>query len=138
ALRTLQEQGVEPSAVASLLSEGLIVPVLTAHPSEVRRKSVLDRQAAIARDVDALDQPCAELERQHAENDLRRQVSILWRTRLLRNVRVAVADEIENALSYFEHSFLPALPGLYAAWEATLGSAGGQPGGLPSFLRVGS
>ncbi len=132
AIRTLEDDGIEPSAVVSLLSEGLIVPVLTAHPSEVRRKSVLDRQAAIARDLDALDGP--EASRGDAQSDLRRQVSILWRTRLLRNVRVAVDDEIDNALSYLEHSFLPALPGLYAEWEAILG----QPGTLPSFLRVGS
>lgn len=134
ALRTLDEQGVSPQAVATLLADALIAPVITAHPSEVRRKSVLDRQNAIAGDLEAIDRATTDAERAHAEADLRRQVSILWRTRLLRNVRVAVDDEIENAVSYFEHSFLPALPKLYAHWQEALGDTDT----LSSFLRVGS
>ena len=133
-LRALDEQGVPSSSVVELLSGALIVPVLTAHPSEVRRKSVLDRQNAIARDLNAMDGAENDGERELAETDLRRQVSILWRTRLLRNVRVVVDDEIENAVSYLEHSFLPALPRLYAHWEQRLGS----PAALSSFFRVGS
>lgn len=134
ALRALDEQGVSRDAVIKLLSRGLIAPVITAHPSEVRRKSVLDRQNAIAGDLEAMDRAASDAERASAEADLRRQVSILWRTRLLRNVRVAVDDEIENAVSYFEHSFLPALPALYAHWQEVLGGAVA----LRSFLRVGS
>jgi phosphoenolpyruvate carboxylase len=132
ALRALDSQGVKADQVVTLLADGLIVPVITAHPSEVRRKSVLDRQNAIASDLEAIDRAASPSERVQAETDLRRQVAILWRTRLLRNVRVAVQDEIENAVSYFEHSFLPALPALYAHWRETLA------GDLPSFLRVGS
>lgn len=134
ALRTLEEQGVHPEAVFRLLSRGLITPVITAHPSEVRRKSVLDRQNAIAADLDTMDRVATGIERTRAETDIRRQIAILWRTRLLRNVRVAVDDEIENAVSYFEHSFLPALPLLYADWRELLKG----PERLSSFLRVGS
>ncbi len=134
ALRALGEQNVAPRAVADLLAQGLIAPVITAHPSEVRRKSVLDHQNAIAGDLEAMDRAASDIERAHAQADLRRHVAILWRTRLLRNVRVAVDDEIDNAVSYLEHSFLPALPRLYAHWQEVLGGAGE----LPSFLRVGS
>ncbi|WP_309093001.1 phosphoenolpyruvate carboxylase, partial [Phenylobacterium sp.] len=56
-----------------------------------------------------------------------------WRTRLLRQVKIAVSDEIENAVSYFERSFLAALPRLYAHWREVLGEDS-----LNSFLRVGS
>jgi phosphoenolpyruvate carboxylase len=132
AVRALGEEG-GARAVAGLLSKGLIAPVITAHPSEVRRKSVLDRQNAIAGDLEGMDRAASDAERAQAQADLRRQVAILWRTRLLRNVRVAVDDEIENAVSYFEHSFLPALPPLYAHWQEVLGD---EP--LPSFLRLGS
>lgn len=134
AMRTLAEQGVPASAAAELLSTALIAPVITAHPSEVRRKSVLDRQNAIAANLEAMDRAASPTERSHAETDLRRQVSILWRTRLLRNMRVAVDDEIDNAVSYFEHSFLPALPQLYAHWMEALGN----PDAFKSFLRVGT
>ena len=134
ALHELETKGISRSAVTALLSKSLIAPVITAHPSEVRRKSVLDRQNAIATDLDAADRAIGDDERKRALDDLRRQVFILWRTRLLRNVRVAVDDEIENAASYFEHSFLPALPALYAHWQDALETEDR----IPSFLRVGS
>ncbi|HQT55076.1 MAG TPA: phosphoenolpyruvate carboxylase, partial [Phenylobacterium sp.] len=67
------------------------------------------------------------------ERELVRQIAIIWRTRLLRGVKLGVTDEIENAVSYFERSFLTELPRLYAHWrELTPGVD------LPSFLRVGS
>jgi phosphoenolpyruvate carboxylase len=134
ALRTLEAQGVGVREVVELLQHALIAPVITAHPSEVRRKSVLDRQGAIANQLDAMEQAPGEAERSAAERELVRQVSIFWRTRLLRSVKLGVGDEIENAVSYFERSFLPALPRLYARWLETLG----EPEGLNSFLRVGS
>lgn len=133
ALRSLKTDGVGTDAVAELLRGALIAPVITAHPSEVRRKSVLDRQSAISRDLEAFDHAHSEAERGAIERELLREVSIFWRTRLLRSVRIAVADEIENAVSYFERSFLAELPRLYAHWGEVLGD-----GALPSFLRVGS
>jgi phosphoenolpyruvate carboxylase len=131
-LRTLEQRGVTGEAVRALLSNGLVAPVITAHPSEARRKSVLDHQHAIGRDLERLEQAKADAERNRIDADIRQQVSILWRTRLLRNVRIAVEDEIGNAVSYFEDSFLRAIPALYAHWQEILGEE------MPSFLRVGS
>jgi phosphoenolpyruvate carboxylase len=133
ALRTLAAEGIEAQAVRDLLAQALIAPVITAHPSEVRRKSVLDRQSAIAANLDALDAARTEAERAAIETELVRQVSIFWRTRLLRVVQPQVGDEIENAVSFFERSFLAALPALYAHWREVLGEDQ-----LASFLRVGS
>ena len=134
ALRTLRAEGVSQEAVIELLANALIAPVITAHPSEVRRKSVLDRVGAIADDLDAFDHARTEAERAAIERELMRQVSIFWRTRLLRSVKLGVGDEIENAVSYFERSFLPEVPRLYAHWLEVLG----DPKDLNSFLRVGS
>ncbi|WP_332770304.1 phosphoenolpyruvate carboxylase [Phenylobacterium sp.] len=134
ALRVLKAQGVGVDQVMALLEGALVAPVITAHPSEVRRKSILDRQGAIADDLDAYDQAHADTDRARLERELMRQVAIFWRTRLLRNVKLGVGDEIENAVSYFERSFLPELPRLYAHWLEVLG----EPDRLPSFLRVGS
>jgi phosphoenolpyruvate carboxylase len=134
ALRTLKAEGMEADAVLGLLKEALIAPVITAHPSEVRRRSVLDRQSAIADDLDAYDRARGDAERAALEKELVRQVSIFWRTRLLRAAKIGVADEIENAVSYFERSFLPGLPRLYAHWEHVLGGTKA----LPSFLKIGS
>jgi len=134
AIRTLASEGVDTAAVIELLRGALIAPVITAHPSEVRRKSVLDRVGAIADDLDAYDHARTEAERASIERELMRQVAIFWRTRLLRSVKLGVGDEIENAVSYFERSFLPELPRLYAHWLEVLG----EPEDLTSFLRVGS
>jgi phosphoenolpyruvate carboxylase len=134
AVRTLKGEGVSLDEVVELLQSALIAPVITAHPSEVRRKSVLDRVGAIADDLDAFDHAATDADRAAIERELVRQVSIFWRTRLLRSVKLGVGDEIENAVSYFERSFLPELPRLYAHWVEVLGN----PENLNSFLRVGS
>jgi len=133
ALRTLHAEGLAAEIVRRLLAQALVAPVITAHPSEVRRKSVLDRQSAIADDLDAFDHAHTDVERETIERELVRQISIFWRTRLLRSVRPEVGDEIENAVSFFERSFLGALPALYAHWREVLADDA-----LPSFLRVGS
>jgi phosphoenolpyruvate carboxylase len=133
ALRTLHAEGIDDAAVRDLLSCALIAPVITAHPSEVRRKSVLDREGAVTRELDRLDSAAGEAERAAVERELIRQVSIFWRTRLLRRVKIAVDDEIWNAVSFFERSFLTVLPRLYAHWEELLGVED-----LASFLKVGS
>ncbi len=134
ALRALKADGVPLEDVVQLLRHALIAPVITAHPSEVRRKSVLDRVGAISDDLDCFDHASSDAERAAIERELVRQVSIFWRTRLLRSVKLGVGDEIENAVSYFERSFLPELPRLYAHWMEVLG----EPAALNSFLRVGS
>ena len=133
ALRTLNAEGIAPQTVRELLHQALIAPVITAHPSEVRRKSVLDRQSAVSDELDALERAHAEAERAAIEREMVRQVSIFWRTRLLRSVKPEVGDEIENAVSFFERSFLKALPALYDHWREVLAEED-----LPSFLRVGS
>jgi len=122
ALATLAAAGIDRDAVRSLLDGALIAPVLTAHPTEVRRKSMIDRETAIAVLLDTAD----------SEPELLRQITLLWQTRPLRNVRPVVEDEIDSAMSYLRGSFVPALPRLYAQWEALLG------GSLASFLRPGN
>ncbi|MBT9469860.1 MAG: phosphoenolpyruvate carboxylase [Phenylobacterium sp.] len=131
-LRALEAEGVGAAEVAELLAAGLIAPVITAHPTEVRRKSVLDRAGAIAAAFTAWEKARTEAERQGFETELLREVAIFWRTRLLRGVRLGVIDEIETAVSYFERSFLAELPRLYAHWGRQLKAD------LPSFLRIGS
>src|SRR4051812_20167562 len=74
AIRALKAEGVGLDEVVELLRGALVAPVITAHPSEVRRKSVLDRVSAIADDLDAHDRAHGEVERAALERDLMRQV----------------------------------------------------------------
>jgi phosphoenolpyruvate carboxylase len=131
-LESLAAEGVQTPAVAKMLQTAFIAPVITAHPTEVRRKSVLDRTGAIAAALSALEQAVGEAAKHDRELELLREVAIFWRTRLLRGVRLGVIDEIETAVSYFERSFLAELPRLYARWTRQLDAQ------LPSFLRIGS
>lgn len=133
AVTRLENGGVSRGAVLAMLDDALIVPVLTAHPTEVRRKSMIDHRNRIAELMRMRDAGLSETPDGDAvEDSIVRQIALLWQTRPLRRERLFVADEVENALSYLRGTFLPLLPGLYNGWEETLG---GRPA---SFFRLGS
>ncbi len=136
ALARIRSSGIGPERVRALLKEALISPVLTAHPTEVQRKSILDCQAEISRLLTERDRVQLTPEEQAInEEGLRRVVLTLWQTRVLRELRLTVNDEIENGLSYYRSTFFHELPRLYADIEDRLA----EPGlAIPSFLRVGS
>ncbi len=118
-------------------NDALIVPVLTAHPTEVQRKSTLDSQHDIARLLAERDQPLTHRELEHNESLLRARVTSLWQTRMLRESRLTVGDEIENALSYYHTTFLTEIPALYGEIETQL-KEHGLSARLPAFFQMGS
>ena len=145
ALQRLRWAGITPRTVSQTLAHSYVSPVLTAHPTEVQRKSILDAERDIAHlltERDAIKARAAAVNakrdalspRELAANELqiRARVMQLWQTRLLRFTKLTVADEIENALSYYEATFLREIPKLYAELEAALDN---QP--VASFLRMG-
>ncbi|WP_424945264.1 phosphoenolpyruvate carboxylase [Burkholderia pseudomallei] len=138
ALDKLKQAGDASSKTIKQFFEGaLIVPVLTAHPTEVQRKSILDAQHDIARLLAERDQPLTARELAHNEALLRARVTTLWQTRMLRDARLTVADEIENALSYYRATFLDELPALYADIEEALAEHGLR-ARVPAFFQMGS
>ena len=97
----------------------LCSPVLTAHPTEIRRKSSIDREMEIARLLDERDRIEFTPEELAANRRaLRRNVLTLWQTSLVRGTRLRVIDEVANGLSYYDYTFLRALPLFYADLEA--------------------
>ena len=137
--------GISSATIVAALSEAYVSPVLTAHPTEVQRKSILDAERGIATLLLARDDirsrmgssvghkdRLAPLELASNEAQLRSRVMQLWQTRLLRFTKLTVADEIENSLSYYESTFLREIPKLYADLESKLGA---MP--VASFLRMG-
>jgi phosphoenolpyruvate carboxylase len=133
ALDFLRGQGVRLADAATLLDHALITPVLTAHPTEVMRKSMLDHRNRIAalmaqRDLGSKETAAGEV----IEDAIAAQIAFLWQTRALRHERLYVADEVDTALTYLRDIFLPVMPSLYARWERLLGR---RP---KSFLRLGS
>ncbi|WP_296356780.1 phosphoenolpyruvate carboxylase [Ramlibacter sp.] len=141
ALARLRWGGIGAKAVAQTLAHSYLSPVLTAHPTEVQRKSILDAERDIARLLNERDEiraralpkdALAPRELAANESQMRARVMQLWQTRLLRFTKLTVADEIETALSYYEATFLREIPKLYAQIERELGN---QP--VASFLRMG-
>src|SRR5690606_31774833 len=133
ALALLETKGVTREEAIALLDSALITPVLTAHPTEVRRKSIIDHRNRIAALMKLRDAGVGETaDGEPVEVALKRQIALLWRTRPLRRERMFVGDEVETALSYLRDVFLPVLPVLYARWERALGR---RPA---SFLKIGS
>jgi phosphoenolpyruvate carboxylase len=133
--------GLSAGDVKGFFDAALIVPVLTAHPTEVGRKSVLDRErevAAILLDRGRTHETPDEAT--ESEAALARCILTLWQTALLRRSKLRVIDEIANGLSFFERTFLAQLPRLYARLEAELVAVGAATDGeaLAPFFRIGS
>ena len=148
ALARVKQAGITTDDVVQTLAQSFVSPVLTAHPTEVQRKSILDAERDIAQLLEARDhiqaqaqpasgggkKPDALTLKALAANEqaLRVRVLQLWHTRLLRFSKLTVADEIENSLSYYEATFLQEIPKLYAELEEALGTEAIAP-----FFRMG-
>jgi phosphoenolpyruvate carboxylase len=136
ALERVRGTGLSRDELLAFFRGALMRPVLTAHPTEVQRKSVLDSQRAVARILTEQDRlALTPQERAESEQELKRVILTLWQTSEIRTFRLRVIDEIENGLSYYHYTFLTELPKLYGELEDTLGFARAD---LPSFFRIGS
>ena len=140
ALERLAAAGIDGAALSRWFADALVSPVLTAHPTEVQRKSILDAEREIVRLLVWRDRVALTPE-ESAEFDsaLYRQVLELWQTAMLRLSKLQVKDEIENGLAYYRYTFLDQIPRLYADLGARLTHDFGIDGAaLPAFLRTGS
>jgi phosphoenolpyruvate carboxylase len=145
ALQRLRWAGITPKIISQTLAHSFVSPVLTAHPTEVQRQSILSAERDIAELLNERDEIKARAAAVNAAKDaltprelsaneqrMRARVMQLWQTRLLRFSKLTVADEIENSLSYYESTFLREIPKIYAAMEEALGQHPVAP-----FLRMG-
>jgi len=110
----LRAAGVDAARISAVLGDALVSPVITAHPTEVRRKTVLDAQRAIVRLLARPDRS-ALLDDEHAawERALRLQILLLWQTAMLRLSRLRLRDEINEALGYYQLSLLDEVPAVH-------------------------
>jgi phosphoenolpyruvate carboxylase len=124
-----------------LLAQLEIRPILTAHPTEARRRAVVDALGRIARVMDLLDdERLSAGERADARRRLDEEISILWRTSQLRQVRPSPLDEVRSVMAFFDQSLFTLVPVLYRELERALSAGGHGPDAVdvPSFLRWGS
>ncbi|MGN6580069.1 MAG: phosphoenolpyruvate carboxylase [Bordetella sp.] len=141
-LARLKARGISAAQIRRLLTDACIVPVLTAHPTEVQRKSTLDLHQAISALLLRREQPLTDDEQAQVEQELLGRIATLWQTRMLRATRLTVADEIDNALSYYRSTFLAVIPRLYADLDKLLRPSAKHfdppPPPMEPFLRMGS
>ena len=140
ALDSLSTANVPSAAVADFFARALVAPVLTAHPTEVQRQSLIRNHRDIARLLDQRERMQMTPE-EAADNELAlaNAVLTLWQSRMLRPVRLKVLDEVKNGITYFKETFFTELPRLYI--QATQQLQRRYPDktwALPPFFRVGS
>ncbi len=142
ALQRLKRANVDAATVRRFFERAIISPVLTAHPTEVQRKSVLDCHLLIANRLEERTRIALTPEEKEANDTaLRRAVLTLWQTNELRTFKLRVHDEIENGLSYYRYTFLREVPRLESQVAAALEKDPEYASiarDFPSFLRMGS
>ena len=129
----IRKQRIDDTGVTALLEQAYLAPVLTAHPTEVQRQSVLDAERAIAHLLARRDELATDAERDANQAGMRARVAQLWQTRMLRTSKLSVSNEIENALAYYQSTFLREIPRIYEMLERALP---GQT--IPTFLHMGN
>ncbi len=141
ALERAVKVGLSGGTIREFFKDALVSPVLTAHPTEVRRKSTMRHEMDVAALLERRDRGTwTPGELKDIEDRIRRSVLTVWQTNLLRQSKLNVLDEVGNGLSYYDYTFLGALPKFYAAVEDRLDTLDpdNQGAALNSFLRIGS
>jgi len=136
----LADAGIDAGRIADCLDNALVGPVLTAHPTEVQRKSLMALQRQLASLLATRDRGDLTPETA-AETDaaLADTILTLWQTRMLRPQRLAVIDEVKNGISFYDDTFFSEVPRLYGRLEDRLNERHpGRDWRLPPFLRVGA
>jgi len=141
AVQRLRADGAGADALGEWLARARVTPVLTAHPTEVQRTSILECEREVSALLRARDRTeRTPDEREAWDRQLYRTVLRLWETAMLRLARLRVHDEIENALAYYPSTFLAVIPQLHRDAEARIRHEFGDAvGGSPLvFLTMGS
>jgi phosphoenolpyruvate carboxylase len=124
-----------------LLSDLVVQPVLTAHPTESRRRAIVAAIMRVGAQLEVLDDPRASArEEREARRRLLEEIDLLWRTAQLRSTQVRPLDEVRSVMAIFDETLFRAVPELYRDLDAALGpdDAGMRPPMAPAFIRLGS
>ena len=142
-LRGFSKEGMSAEQLQELLGHLQYIPVFTAHPTEAKRRTVMDQQRRVYLLSSQLNRPeLGDKERQEIEASIKMHILALWKTNEVRSVRPKVEDEIRQGLYYFRQSIFGAVPTVYRYLEKAVNTNFGrdlaQQVKVPSFLRFGS
>src|SRR6202171_6273342 len=125
----------------NLLRDLVIQPVLTAHPTESRRRAVVAAITRVGTQLEVLDDPRASgREQREARRRLLEEVDILWRTAQLRSTQVQPLDEVRSVMAIFDETVFRVVPEIYRELDSVLApeDAGSRPPLARAFIRLGS
>ncbi|QSA97873.1 phosphoenolpyruvate carboxylase [Methylococcus sp. EFPC2] len=139
-LLQLKHAGLDNEQLQTLLDQLLYMPVLTAHPTEAKRRTLKSALREVFLTVEDLDDPRVKgYYRTQTLEKLRTQIEVLWKTEEVRARHMGVEDEIAAGLFYFPLSLFEATVQVYRNFESSLADVfGANELRLPSFLRYGS
>lgn len=139
-VKQLKDREVSAERVQEILNDLEICPVFTAHPTEIKRKTVIDKLEFIANQLRYLDNASpTPFEEEVSELRIKTSVNSLWQTRFRQESRVRVMEEVESILNYFDRTLLEETPKLYRRLERALNSAyPDHDFDIPMFLKFGS
>ena len=136
-----RENGIGADRIFAMLRSIEVVPVFTAHPTEVARRTVLFKRRRISRELERLDElPLTPASVEACVDAITAEITSLWQTDEVHRRRVTVRDEINMGLDYFR-LLIASVPGIYAGIEAafeTAYGAGALNEAVPAVLRFGS
>ncbi|MDN3015013.1 phosphoenolpyruvate carboxylase [Paenibacillus sp. BSR1-1] len=140
AILALKENDIEEETIQNVLHTLSLELVITAHPTEATKRSILEIQQRIADILKNLDHPLlTKKEKIKLEESLFNEVTILWQTDELRHYKPTVMDEVRNGLYYFDQTLFDVLPEIHRELEASLETNFPQTDWqVPNFLRFGS
>ena len=132
---------VGPESIAAAMADLEIHPVLTAHPTEARRRAVVTALGRIATEMDRHDDPrIGAGEHDEARRRLLEEITVLWRTALVRSRRLEPLDEVRTMMAVFDETLFRLAPSLYRAAESAVAGdvESWRKPTVPPFLRLGS
>lgn len=139
AILQLRDSGYDPHKMQALINRIEITPTLTAHPTEAKRKAVLDKLERIAVYLSKLDTGPSLAEPLDAAgeelSEIERTLSVLWQTDEMRSVSLSVEEEVNNALYFFGQTIAEVIPWLHEDLKDALEEAFPEHEfSLPAFL----
>ncbi|MBU1265207.1 MAG: phosphoenolpyruvate carboxylase, partial [Gammaproteobacteria bacterium] len=144
-LADLKAQGIPVNTLQDMLNRLHYAPVFTAHPTEARRRAVMEGVRRVFLICDQMYSPTlGVIDQRELEAELAAEIQVMWRTDELRSAKLEVRDEVRNGLYYVRESLFEAVPKAYEYFEKALrkhygvNAEGVAPISVPSFIRFGS
>jgi phosphoenolpyruvate carboxylase len=140
AILSLKENQISKEIIQNVINTISLELIITAHPTEATKRSILEIQVRIAELLKHLDNPLlSKKERQKLEQSLVNEVTVLWQTDELRYSKPTVIDEVKNGLYYFDQTLFEVLPDIHQEVEDSLKAHFPNTNWkVPNFLRFGS